>query len=138
METIIAGLTAWIIAKTGWTVQAPPKIVFVPQNQIVEMMYGPGEVTKHIHVEALYALKDKTIYLPQDWSANKLSSRGALLHELIHHLQITNNVKVRCVHAHERQAYDLHIAWLRENGIKNPYKFLKVDEFTIRLMSACE
>jgi len=138
METIIAVLTAWVISKTGWAVQTPPKIVFVPKHQLVEMMYGPGKLTKRIQVEALYAPKDRTIYLPRDWDAHKLSSRGALLHELVHHLQRTNNVKVRCVHAYERQAYDLHIAWLRENGVKDPYKFLNVDEFTIRLMSACE
>jgi hypothetical protein len=47
-------------------------------------------------------------------------------------------VKVRCTAAYERQAYDLQIAWLREQGIADPYKVIGTDEFTIRLMSACE
>jgi hypothetical protein len=37
----------------------------------------------------------------------------------------------------ERQAYDLQIMWLREQGVTNPYDVIGIDEFTIFLISRC-
>ncbi len=138
MDAIIAGLIAWTVAKTGWIVQTPPRIVFVPESRLVEMYYGAIEPPKNAHIAALYAPREKTIYLPTTWNKAQLASRGALLHELVHHLQRANHVKVPCVAAYERQSYDLHIAWLREQGVADPYKVIGTDEFTIRLMSMCD
>ena len=134
---VVTGLIAWIVAKTGWVVQEPPSIRFVPQTQLVEMYFGGNSSSNDIQIGALYLAKSHIVYLPEKWNPNDLHDRSALLHELVHHLQALNNVKAKCLAAYDRQAFDLQFEWLREQGIQDPYKFIDIDEFTIRLLSQC-
>ena len=134
---VVTGLIAWIVAKTGWVIQEPPLIRFIPHTQLVEMYCGGGGGSNDLNIRALYSPKSHTIYLPVKWNSNDLRDRSALLHELVHHLQTLNNVKAKCFAAREPQAFDLEFEWLREQGIQDPYKFIDIDEFTIRLLSQC-
>jgi hypothetical protein len=60
-----------------------------------------------------------------------------LLHELVHHVQEFNRLPSRCNAERERQAYDLTRVWLSEQGVADPYAFLKVDELTVTILSSC-
>lgn len=88
-------------------------------------------------MQALYSLSERSIYLPRGWRPNDLRQKSALLHELVHHAQRSNNIDLPCVAAYERQAYDLQIKWLREQGVDDPYDLIKTNEFTIYLVSEC-
>ena len=129
------GLTAWIIAKTGWTVGGVPAIRFVPPEELVKRYTGGKSTAPHIG--ALYSHKDDTIYLPDGWNPDNLRDRSALLHELVHHLQMANNVKAACRAEYEWDAYRLQIAWLREKGIEDPLKFLGINLMAIYVFSCC-
>jgi hypothetical protein len=133
----VAKLTAWIVAKTGWRISGIPPVVFVPPEELLERFVGRGNGSTDIHLRALYSRTEQTIFLSQAWNYNDVGDRGALLHELVHYLQQLNHVKAECVAAYERQAYDLHMAWLREAGVQDPYDFLNIDEFTIRAITMC-
>jgi hypothetical protein len=42
-----------------------------------------------------------------------------------------------CLAALERQAYDLQIKWLREQGVDDPYNVIKTNELGIYMVSVC-
>jgi hypothetical protein len=134
---VVTGLIAWIVAKTGWVVQEPPPIHFITHTQLVEMYCGKDGCSNDFDIHALYSHRSHVIYLCEKWNPNDLHDRSALLHELVHHLQALNNVKAKCLAAYDLQAFDLQFEWLREQGIQDPYKFMDIDEFTIRIISQC-
>jgi hypothetical protein len=38
---------------------------------------------------------------------------------------------------YERQAYDLQVKWLREQGVDDPYDLIKTNELSIYMLSTC-
>ena len=137
--TVVIGLIAWIVAKTGWANQNPPSIRFVTPSQLLKIYHdGDEDVLSDFRLKALYSIGTHTVYLLENWNQNDLLDRSVLLHELVHHLQQLNNVKAACPAATEQQAYDLQIEWVRAHGIQDPYKFLDIDEFMITFMSLCQ
>jgi hypothetical protein len=137
MDAIIAGLIAWIVAKTGMPSPPPPRLIFVSEPQLVEMFYGVKENSDGASVKALYARGTETIYLVEDWNGENIVQRSQLLHELVHHVQKFNHISAPCINAYERQAYDLQLTWLREQGVGDPYALLDINELAISLNSRC-
>ena len=131
MDALVAALIAWIVAKTGLTAPDPPRIVQIPIERMVEMT---GSTARP---QALYVRRDRTIYRRNDWTPDTLLNKAALLHELVHHLQETNNVQTPCERAEEADAYHLELDWLREQGIDDPYELLGTNELAIMLRSIC-
>ena len=131
MDALVAALIAWIVAKTGLTATAPPRIVQIPIEQMVEMT---GSTARP---QAIYVRKERTIYLRNDWTPDTLLNRATLLHELVHHLQETNNVQAPCERAQEADAYHLELDWLGQQGVDDPYGFLGTNELEIMLRSIC-
>ncbi len=135
-ETITT-LMKWVVAKTGWAIQKPPTIRFVPSAQLAEMYYGKQNAPNLAPVRSLYAIKTHILYLPNTWNPGDLRDKGTLLHELAHHLQVLNRIQVVCVAEYDRQSYELQMAWLREHGVDDPYKFLKINPLTLFIMTQC-
>lgn len=133
MEILIATYLAWIVTQTGWSALEPPSIRFVTQSKLASL-HGSPEGTA---LEALYNPSEGTIYLPQEWRPDDLRQASALLHELVHHAQRSNKVALPCVAAYERDAYELQVKWLREQGASDPYDLVKMSEGTIYLFSLC-
>ena len=131
MKELIIALLAWVGAETGLTVPAPPPVVLVPEARMLELAAGSSDV------KAMYMRDEGTIYLRDDWGIADLRCRATLLHELVHHVQIVNRVPVACPAEREREAYRLTLKWLREQGAKDPYAVLDIDEFTIIFLSIC-
>lgn len=134
---IVTNLIAWIVAKTGWTVQEPPSICFVSLGQLRKIYQGDGGASNEVRIGGIYSSDIHKIFLLNNWNANDLRDRSALLHELVHHLQRLNYVKTACLAANEAEAYHLQLEWLRERGIQDPYTFLDINEFAILLISQC-
>lgn len=131
MNALALSLLAWIATQTGLEAPATPSILLVSAEEIHVRSGRPfGAV-------ALYSRDTATIYLPKDWNREQLYDQATLLHELVHHIQESNRVPSKCNAQRERQAYDLTLTWLLENGITDPYAFLNVDELTITILSAC-
>jgi len=132
---MIAPLTSWIVAKTGWTIREAPPIRFIPSEQLVKMF--TGEKPTDLQIKALYSDEDHSIYLPDGWRAEDLLDRSALLHELVHYLQYLNHIKAKCPAEYEWKAYELQVAWLREQGVEDPLKLMGISAVAIYVFSRC-
>ena len=138
MDALIGVLIAWIVAKTGMLAPPHPPVVIVPEAELVEMFYGPKRTSSsNARIIALYSHQEEKIYLVAGWKSDDILHISQLLHELVHHVQRFNNIKVPCLAAYERQAFILHLAWLREQGVEDPYALLDINEFMIMLVSRC-
>jgi hypothetical protein len=154
VATLTLTLIAWIVSKAGLTAPEPPQISFVPEHQMTHLFdaaahpdqlpqadvpanQGAGGAHPVSRVLALYLRATATVYLPETWRPGGLRDQSILLHELVHHMQRFNKVVPVCPAALERQAYDLQAAWLREQGVAEPYKLIGTDEFTVLMRSAC-
>lgn len=136
VETIAAVMLTWIIAKTGLVTPALPPIILIPRHRLVEIAFGPNPPA-YTGVSALYDRNTSRIYMLDSWKDTDLLNKSELVHELVHHVQHTNNVVAPCLRAHERQAIHLQIQWLREQGVNDPYKFLGINELYVVLVSSC-
>ena len=132
----VPSFIAWITAQTGWAIREAPPIRFVPYAELVRI-YSGGKGTDY-HVESLYSEEDHTVYLPDSWHADNLRDRSILLHELVHHLQYLNNVKVTCATEYEWQAVQLQVTWLREQEVDNPIDLLGIDPRFLFMLRQCE
>ena len=135
MNNLIAVYIAWIVSQTGLTVADRPAIHFVTPAEMAAR-YGAPE-NNGLEYQALYSREERAIYLPNDWHSDSLRNKSALLHELVHHLQRENNVEVPCTAALERQAYDLQVKWLGEQGVDDPYGLIGTNELGIYMVSVC-
>jgi hypothetical protein len=137
MNTLVAALMAWIVAHSSLGVAPAPNIQFVPKQAMSRLYRSAANEANFYQVEAFYLPPTATIYLPQAWRADDLRDRSVLVHELVHHLQAANGVKVGCPAALERQAYASQVDWLREQGIADPYDFAGLDILTVILAGSC-
>jgi hypothetical protein len=127
LDPLVATLLTWIVAQTGL---AAPDVV--PHTAVDQ-----SPIAKTENVQAFYLRATATIYLPENWRPDGLRNQSILLHELVHHVQLFNSVGMPCDRALERQAYDLQVKWLREQGVADPYKLIGTDEFTVIIFSMC-
>lgn len=135
MNTLIAIYIAWIVAQTGLVPPDQPPIHFIARVDMAAL--GGVPENNALEFQALYNREEGSIYLPHGWQPDDLKRKSALLHELVHHVQRANNVEAPCVAAYERQAYELQMKWLREQGIDDPYHLVGTNELTIYLVSVC-
>lgn len=136
MDVLIAALSAWIVAQTGVGPVSPPRVEFVTPRHMTEIAFGPGSDT-FSRLRALYSQHVSTVYLRSNWSAENLSDRSELVHELVHHFQNFHNLRYDCDAARETLAYDLQLEWLRQQGVQDPYDMLEINPITVMIASAC-
>jgi hypothetical protein len=154
MDALVLSMIAWITASTGLTVSEPPRIALVRNSHFQQQFHSEGahpkpEATtpnrqknhaateKFFSVQGFYLRANATVYLPETWQLAALRDQSTLLHELVHHAQRLNKVGVDCPGQLERQAYDLQVAWLREQAVAQPFDLIGIDEFTMLMLTAC-
>ncbi len=138
VEGLIVALLVWIAGEARLEVPPAPPVVLVGQERLSELLYGDGAVDgAERDTRGLYDRDDGIVYLRSDWHDSDVADRAALLHELVHHAQIANDVPYECPAQLERQAYHLTIKWLQQQGIADPYAMLKTNELTIAVRSMC-
>ncbi|CAN7735396.1 hypothetical protein LJR220_001941 [Bradyrhizobium sp. LjRoot220] len=135
LNSLVATYIAWIVAQTGLLAPDHPPIHFVTSTELATRHGSPEH--SRLELQALYSRSEGSIYLPQQWLPDDLRQKSALLHELVHHVQRFNNIELPCIAAHERQAYDLQIKWLREQGVDDPYDLMKTNGLGIYMASVC-
>jgi uncharacterized protein DUF6647 len=135
LDSLVPTYIAWIVAQTGLSAPDRPPIHFVTTMEMATR-YGSPE-NSALDLQALYNRTEGAIYLPRQWLPDDLRQKSALLHELVHHVQKSNNIEFRCVAAYERQAYDLQIKWLHEQGVDDPYVLIGINELGIYMVSVC-
>ncbi len=137
MDALIAVLAGWIALQTGLPATTPPpQIAFVGSQSMAERAFGPGTSPSPL-LRALYTQQTRTVYLREEWDPAKIRDRSELVHELVHHFQHVHNLPFKCAADRERLAYDLQLAWLREQGVADPYELLQVNHFFVVMVSVC-
>ena len=127
----------WIVGKTRWTHSEPPAVRLVSNTQLKTLYFGFGFEPEAIQMHSLYSRETHIVYLRDTWNPDNLFDRSLLVHELVHHLQMLNKLRMACPEEYEAQAYQLQIEWLREQGIQDPYKLLGLTELAIDSLSQC-
>ncbi len=124
---LIQELTRWIGAQTGYditrTLADPPRVSFCDTGQTI--IYEDQTLIVDPGLRAAYDLSDRHIYLVLPWDAANPKDVSALLHELIHDVQLINR-DWPCVGAPEWQAYKLQETWLAERGIDPGFDWLHI------------
>lgn len=136
MRLFLIELMTWIAMQTGLVAVEPPNIVFVSHDRLVEKAYGDS-VSEDPTVAALYDRESMGIFLPDDWDKDDMFQLSALVHELVHHMQLLNNVRPPCSYALEAEAYSVQAKWLKQKGVPDPYRLMGVDAFSILVRSMC-
>ncbi len=136
MDALIAVLTAWIALHTGLSAVPPPRIEFVTETGMAERAYGPGVASSPL-LRAIYSQPERRVYLRKEWDAANVRDRSELLHELVHHFQHMHNLRFRCSAEREKLAYDLQLAWLRQQGVIDPHETLQINPFFVVMVAAC-
>jgi hypothetical protein len=131
MNELVIALLAWIGLQTGLPVPPPPQIEMVSEQAMMKLTSLP------FAVRGAFDSETATVYLRDDWKAGDLRSGVTLLHELVHHVQVRAAIPVRCPAEREVQAYNLSVKWLEQRGVRDPYAFLEIDEFTVFVFSQC-
>lgn len=137
MDTLIIALIAWIAAHSNLAAADRPHVQNVPKQTMSALYFGAAGTKNFFHLEAFYFPSKATIYLPDTWRPADLRDESVLVHELVHHLQAANKVRVSCPAALERQAYDLQFTWLREHGVEDPYEYTGLNVLTVIMAGTC-
>lgn len=121
----------WIAGKTGWKTASVPRIEVRTTRDLAIMFFGNAEGYEGVRPLALYARDQHILFLADALALDNLLDQSILLHELVHHMQVGNNVEFDCREETERQAYRLQVEWLREHGVAQPYAFVGVSQSQI-------
>ena len=94
----------------------PPRLVTVPALRLVEIRYGPASSVAPGDVMAAYEESSRTIYLAEGWTGRSPAELSVLVHEMVHHLQASADMRFACPAEREVLAYRAQDAWLRLFG----------------------
>ena len=124
---MVTELTHWIGENTNYdisrTLQEPPRVSFCKTGEAI--VYEGDEMIVDPRLKAAYDLSERRIFLVLPWDAGDPRDASALLHELIHDIQLLNR-DWPCLGAPEWEAYKLQAAWLREQGVESDFDWLHI------------
>ena len=98
--------------------------------------HGAARDTDTLAFHALYDDLDRTIYLPDDWTAASPAQVSLLVHELVHHLQNVGALRHDCAAERERVAYQAQARWLELVGTSLEEAF-GIDPMTLLVRTSC-
>jgi hypothetical protein len=126
----------WIIRQTGWPAAGIPPIKITSFAHLRELS-GLSSDADWIRPAAFYSKSGHSIYLADGWNKDDLVDQSILVHELVHHLQIEDNIQFPCWGRYEAQAYELQVQWLRTQGVKDPHGLLHASKTSIETLAEC-
>jgi hypothetical protein len=112
--SLLDTIELWLVANFGLAPAAEtPSLVTVPAQRLVEIRYGPTSSVAPGDVVAAYHESSRTIYLSEGWTGRSPAELSVLVHEMVHHLQASANMRFACPGEQEVLAYRAQDAWLR-------------------------
>ena len=121
---LVIDLLGWIAASTNYdTISEPPEITFSQIGDTIPYESGTAVISDTLH--GAYDWLNRRIILVQPWDPADTRDLSDLLHELAHHVQLTNR-SYECLQAPEWEAYKLQEAYLTENGIASGFDWLQI------------
>jgi hypothetical protein len=127
-----------------------PRIEHVPASEITYMRYRAFTPERRREVAAalaqsgskprqavaIYDDERRTIYLDETWAGQTPADLSVLVHEMVHHLQGTAQMKYACPAEREQLAYIAQEKWLSLFG-KNLADEFELDGFTLKISTSC-
>lgn len=110
-----------------------PTMAFLPASQMciaIDMCDADMTVLGH------YDMGKRMLTLPTEWNPSNLRNLGALLHEMVHHLQAEEWPEEKdrpCDGKIEKQAYAVEHEFLRAMKMAPD-----IDEFTLFVLTMCD
>ena len=145
---LMRAVSRWLTANYDFpSTSVLPRVVQVARARISEMRYGPllsSAVRENVSAAngdrhptvAIYVDSERTIYLPEDFTAGTPAELSILVHEMVHHLQGMAGLRYDCPQAREKPAYLAQQRWLEQFGQDLSSEF-EIDPFTVFVHSAC-
>jgi hypothetical protein len=108
---MIDTIALWLLVNFGLPVSAQaPALVGVSAAELVAMRYGPDNAAPAGDVIAVY--DEGTIFLAHGWTGRTAAELSILVHEMVHHLQSSAEMRFACPGEREVLAYRAQDAWL--------------------------
>jgi len=124
---LIEELVDWIGAETAYDIAPtradPPAVTFCAQGEVID--YEGADLLVEPDLRAAYDLSDRRIFLVLPWDPGNPRDVSALLHELIHDVQLRNR-SWDCPQQPEWEAYKLQARWLTQRGIDPGFDWLVI------------
>jgi hypothetical protein len=115
--SLLDAIEMWLVASFGLAPTAePPALVTVPAQRLVEIRYGPASSVASGDVVAAYDHGSRTIYLAEGWTGGSAAELSVLVHEMVHYLQASADMRFACPAEQEVLAYRAQDAWLHLFG----------------------
>jgi hypothetical protein len=132
-QALMEDLLDWIEAETDYDTAparaALPVISFCETGEVIA--YDGDDMMVDAGLRAAYDFSRAHIYLVLPWDAEDPYDASVLLHELVHHVQLTTRTW-DCIGAPEWEAYKLQERYLGQHGIDPDFDWLH-----IYMMSRC-
>lgn len=152
MDALLVAIVTWLSANTSLPADYHlPRIRYASPMEIMYLRYGalgPDEKQKIVALQkslpadqrhsvvSVYDDKKHEIVLPIGWRAANPADQSVLVHEMVHHLQYSAQMKFNCPQEREAVAYKAQEQWLRLFGKSLESEF-GLDGFTILVNSNC-
>tara|TARA_B100001971_G_C18177397_1_gene530697 strand:+ start:319 stop:714 length:396 start_codon:yes stop_codon:yes gene_type:complete len=107
-------LMLWIGANTSYSVDLSLPEVIRMDRAPLEYQYFQGKVPKDSDIHGFYNLKDKKIYIREEYPIDHPWAQGLLLHELLHYVQDMNREVFLCIAEMEKDVWPLQQKYLKE------------------------
>ena len=121
MDQFIAATLIWLAGQMGLPPHIePPPVIYMSQGDLRNLSSHGHQLGGRYRVGGMYNSRDDVIYLPNGFQMNDLYQQSVLVHELVHYLQDSRNLRFECMGAIEEQAYRLQGVWLQRHGITPP------------------
>ena len=147
MDALLTVITTWLSINFGLPAATDlPQVRFVDPPQMFEVHTSQlpadqvhelreSEVEGH-KIIAVYDDRNRTVYLPADWSASSPADVSVLVHELVHHLQRFDDKVFACAEERESLAYEAQATWLKSVGTSLEQEF-EIDPMSLLFMTKC-
>lgn len=135
--SLIDTIELWLVANFDLEPAAvPPDLARVAPSKLVEIRYGPASQVSPGQVLGAYDETDRIIYLTESWNGRTPEELSVLVHEMVHHLQASNDMRFACPGEREGLAYRAQDDWLRLFGMDLKSAF-GIDAATLLVATAC-
>jgi len=125
MLDLMLALMLWLETNTNYNIPDTPPVEFVSREDLQKLT--GGEIETFLEAVAAFDLERKVIYLPEDFNYQNVLDQSRLLHEMVHWLQVVNNIPYRCKELCEPEAYTLQAKYLNERGVDaSNHKYLSL------------
>jgi len=135
--SLIDAIELWLGANFDLEPAAgPPSLVTVAASRLVEIRYGSAGAVSAGDVMGAYDDASRTIYLTDGWNGRTPEQLSVLVHEMVHHLQASADMRFACPGEREALAYRAQDAWLRLFGTDLESAF-GIDPATLLVATVC-